>query len=301
MATRSRTALLTLAALVAFAANSVLTRRALGAAAIDPARFAAIRLGSGAAMLLTLRLITPGRAAVPSDPLQPLALLAYAVAFTNAYVALPAGTGALLLFGSVQAMMVAGAVARHQRFGTFEIAGLLLALGGLAWLVAPGIAAPPPAQALLMCGAGVAWGVYTLRGRDTRDPLGTTTRNFALAVPPAVVVAALAFRQLHVSPAGAALAAASGAITSGLGYVLWFAALRGLTAIRAAVVQLAVPLLAAAGGVALLGEHVTTRLALSAVLILGGIALAISMREARGVTRTVRPRGSSAAPRPPGR
>jgi len=277
--------LLTAAALVAFAANSILCRRALGDGSIDAASFAAIRLASGAAMLLAVRAAAPRRAPVASDAAQPLALFAYAVAFTYAYLGLPAGTGALLLFGSVQATMVAGALAAREPIAAGEVAGLVVALGGLAYLVAPGIAAPPLVHALLMCGAGVAWGVYTLRGRGTRDPLGATARNFAWAAAPAVVVALVEARHAHVTAGGVALAAVSGAVTSGLGYVVWFAALRGLTAFRASVVQLAVPLLAAAAGVALLGERVTMRLAVSAVLILGGIGLAIAARGRRAAAR----------------
>ena len=276
------TVLLAAFALVAFAANSILCRAALGSVTVDPASFALVRLVSGAAMLLAIRAFARGdRARGPVDVVQPLALFAYAAAFSFAYVSLSAGTGALILFGCVQATILVGALRAGERFRVPEVVGLALALGGLAYLVAPGIAAPSLAGSVLMALAGMAWGVYTLRGRGSTDPLADTTRNFARAVLPALLLGVFAFRHLHMSTHGLVLAIASGAITSGLGYVLWFAALRGMTAIQAAIVQLAVPALAAAGGTALLGERITWRLVVAAALILGGVALAITLRSAR--------------------
>ncbi len=284
LAARGRLATASLAALalVAFAANSILCRAALGGGAVDAASFALIRLAAGAAMLLALRAVSSGPARPARDRAQPLELFIYAAAFAYAYRSLSAGTGALILFGCVQATMVVGALRSGERFAPSELVGLMLALGGLAYLVAPGLAAPSLAGSALMGAAGVAWGVYSLRGRGTGDPLGVTTRNFVQATAPALLVSLIALRHAHVTLHGAALAAASGAITSALGYVVWFAALRGMSAIQAAVVQLAVPVIAAAGGVALLSERITLRLVISAVLILGGIGLAIATRPRPG-------------------
>jgi drug/metabolite transporter (DMT)-like permease len=208
-------------------------------------------------------------------------LFLYAAAFSFAYRSLGSGTGALILFGCVQATMILAAFRAGERFRLLDGAGLALALGGLGCLVAPGLTAPSPLGSALMAAAGVAWGVYSLRGRDSVDPLGDTTWNFVLATPPALVVVGFALRSAHLTPQGIALAAVSGAVTSGLGYVAWFAALRGLTAIRAAIVQLAVPALAAAGGVVFLSERISLRLVVSGTLILGGVALAVARRSRR--------------------
>ena len=268
--------LLTSLALLAFAANSVICRAALGGHFIDPAGFTLIRLSTGAA---TLQVFRAGWRRAPRtrfDLLQPAMLFLYATTFAFAYLSLGAGTGALILFASVQATMILAAFRSGERFRFLEGTGLVLALGGLACLVAPGLTAPSPVGAVLMASAGVTWGVYSLRGRGSVDAPGDTLRNFILATPLSLLVAGVAFRSVHLSSPGVALAAASGAIMSGLGYVAWFAALRGLPAIRAAIVQLAVPALAAAGGVAFLSERLSLRLVLAAVLILGGVGLAMS-------------------------
>jgi drug/metabolite transporter (DMT)-like permease len=281
---RLGTALLTSLALVAFAANSVICRRALGSHLMDAASFALVRLATGAAVLLAIHAGTRRGFRVSFRPLQPAMLFLYAAAFSFAYRSLGSGTGALILFGCVQTTMILAAFRSGERFRLLEGAGLALALSGLGCLVAPGLTAPSLLGSALMAVAGIAWGVYSLRGRDSADPMGETTWNFVLATPLALAVAGLALRSAHVTPQGVALAAVSGAVTSGLGYVAWFAALRGLTAIRAAIVQLAVPALAAAGGVVFLSERVSLRLVLSAILILGGVTLAIARhsRWARG-------------------
>jgi drug/metabolite transporter (DMT)-like permease len=232
-------------------------------------------------MLLAIRAVRRDGTKRPSDLVQPLALFAYAAAFSYAYLSLSAGTGALILFGCVQATILAGALRAGERFRAAEAMGLALALGGLGVLVAPGLAAPSLLGSVLMAIAGIAWGVYTLRGRGSTDALGDTMRNFTRAVVPALLLGVLAIRHAHMDARGALLAAVSGAITSGLGYLLWFAALRGMTAIQAAIVQLAVPALAATGGVALLGERITWRLVVAAALILGGVGLAIALRSTR--------------------
>ncbi len=269
------TALLTALALVAFAANSVICRTALGGRFIDAPAFGLIRLATGALTLLALQAGSRRPVRVAFGVVQPVMLFLYVTGFSFAYLSLSAGTGALVLFGCVQSTMLLAALRSGERFHVLEIAGLLFALGGLGVLVAPGVTAPSPLGAALMAIAGVAWGVYSLKGRGSADALRDTARNFVLATPLALAVVAFTSRGLHVSPAGAALAATSGALTSGVGYVIWFAALRGLTAIRAAVVQLAVPALVAAAGVLFLDERLTPRLVVSGVLILGGVGLAV--------------------------
>jgi drug/metabolite transporter (DMT)-like permease len=271
-----RTAILAAAALVAFASNSVLCRLALRGAAIDAATFTAIRIVSGAVMLLA---VTAQR----REPILPLVgtwttatlLALYAVPFALAYTWLSTGTGALILFGSVQVTMLAAAVASGDRPRPLQWIGAAIALSGLVYLVFPGLAAPPAGAAALMTVAGIAWGFYSIRGRSLPNPLRQTTGNFVRAVPYAVG-ALLAFAaQAHASAEGVALALTSGAVASGLGYIAWYAALPGLSAMHAGVVQLAGPILAGLGGVILLGEPLTLRLALSAAMVLGGILLAI--------------------------
>ncbi|MEQ8936409.1 MAG: DMT family transporter, partial [Amphiplicatus sp.] len=198
------------------------------------------------------------------------ALFLYAMAFSLAYLRLSAGTGALILFGAVQISMIGYGVARGQRPSSIQWAGIAAALAGLVYLFAPGIAAPPVAFAILMALAGAAWGAYSLLGRGEADPVAATARNFALALPFALFLFAAPVSR-HMTGEGLALAIASGAIASGAGYVLWYRALRGLSPVTAAVVQLAVPAIAALGGVALLGEPMTMRLVIAAALILGGI------------------------------
>ena len=272
---RLATALLTSLALIAFAANSVICRTALGGHFIDAAGFGLIRLATGATTLLALSFGSRRPSRMTFEFVQPAMLFVYVTAFSFAYVSLGAGTGALILFGCVQATMILSAFRSGERFHVLEAVGLVLALAGLAILVAPGLTAPSPGGSALMASAGIAWGIYSLRGRGSPDALAVTTRNFVLATPLALIVAGAAHRGLHVSPLGAALAATSGAITSGLGYVVWFAALRGLTAIRAAIVQLAVPALVATAGVVFLSERFSVRLVVSACLILGGVGVAI--------------------------
>ena len=287
------TLLLTVVALVAFASNSILCRLALGAREIDAASFTLVRLVSGALTLLLVRAAVARRATrktvttATSGPWIPAALLfIYAAPFSFAYIRLSAGTGALILFACVQATMLIGAIRSGERFQWLEGIGLAIALAGLTYLVSPGLSAPSPLGSALMATAGVSWGLYSLRGRGSADPLGDTTLNFIWALPLALLVSLVAVRGTHLSARGIALATASGALASGLGYTIWFAALRGLTAIRAATVQLTVPVLAAAGGVLLLQESVTVRLLVSAALILGGVGLALTGRVRARVSST---------------
>lgn len=277
------TAALTAAAMLAFAANSLLTRMALGAGLIDAASFTSVRMASGAAVLL---LIVLPRWLRPQSPQRPplkrraaLMLFAYMACFSYAYLSLGAGTGALLLFGAVQLTMFVAALRAGEYFAPLSWTGFALAVAGLVYLVSPGLAAPDPVGALLMLAAGVAWGFYSLMGRDAADPLQATAGNFLLGVPLVLGLAgAAALAQpdgLQAQGQGMWLAVASGAIASALGYVIWYAALRGLTAARAATVQLSVPVIAAVGGAALLAEPLTPRLVVASAATLGGIAIVL--------------------------
>ncbi len=273
----ARTAWLTALALCAFAANSLLCRAALGPRTIDAATFTAVRLASGAAVLALL-VRARGMPIGGGSWRGGLALCAYAIAFSLAYLRIPAGVGALILFGAVQVTMIASALARGERLGAGQWIGLLLALGGLAWLVLPGQQAPDPVGAALMAIAGFAWGVYSLLGRGSARPLAATAHNFLWSLPLAAVFVAVHRDDLHAGTRGIALAVASGALASGLGYAVWYTALRGLSAARAAIVQLSVPILAALGGVALLGETASGRLVACGAIVLCGVALAVSAR-----------------------
>jgi drug/metabolite transporter (DMT)-like permease len=277
---RGRTLILTALAVIAFAGNSLLCRLALRDGHCDPAGFTALRLVSGALMLwLLLR-----RRGAPTTPagswLSGLALFAYAAGFSFAYVGLPAGSGALLLFGAVQATMIGYGLARGERLSVLQSLGLLLALAGLVLLFLPSLAAPPVASACMMVVAGAAWGVYSIRGRSAGDPAAATAGNFHRAVPFAVALAAGLLPSLAMDATGALLAVASGALTSGIGYVIWYRAIAGLKVTQAATAQLGVPVLTALGGVAFLGEPFTSTLLLATGLVLGGVALVIGGRRA---------------------
>lgn len=276
--TRQRVLGLTAAAMLAFAANSILCRLALRDTDIDPASFTTLRLVSGALVLWLLVRIRERGTPMPTDGgswWSALALFAYAAAFSFAYLWLPAGTGALLLFGAVQLTMVAGALLAGERLGGKSSFGLLLACTGLVVLVLPGVSAPPWTGAGLMVVAGVAWGLYSLRGRGVADPTRATAGNFLRAAPFALLLTLVSPAHVRWDTNGAAYALASGAITSGLGYALWYTALRGLRASAAAAVQLSVPAIAALGGVVFLGESLSARLVLASAAILGGIALVL--------------------------
>jgi drug/metabolite transporter (DMT)-like permease len=280
---RARVTLLTLSALAGFAANSLLCRAALAAGAADAVTFTTVRIVSGAVVLATLAARTPPRVAPwrAGSGVSAAALFAYALLFSLAYVRIGAAVGALLLFGAVQATMLGWGIARGERPRRREWAGLGLALGGLVALVWPGLSAPDPRGAVLMLGAGVAWGVYSLRGRGAREPLRETAGNFVRAVPLALVASVAAFSPPQMDARGALLAVLSGALASGVGYSLWYAALPVLTATRAAIVQLSVPVLAAGAAALLLGETAGPRLMACGAAILGGVALALTARARR--------------------
>lgn len=270
---------LTALAMAAFAANSVLGRLGLVEGGIGPGSFVLIRLVSGA--LLLCLIAGPRRSLAAASPAGALSLFAYAAFFSYAYLALAAGTGALILFAAVQVTMVGAGLAKGERLSGLQWGGLGLALAGLAWLLSPGLAAPSPAGALAMAVAGVAWGAYSLLGRGKGDPTARTAGNFlgaSLITLPALPFALL----VHPEPApalyGIALAVLSGAVTSGLGYAVWYTALKHLEAAQAGIAQLTVPALAALGGVVILAEPLTLRFSLATLVILGGVGLATLTR-----------------------
>jgi len=273
------TAFLTILALTAFAANSVLCRLALGEDMIDPAGFTSVRLLSGATVLL---FIASFREKSPSRPkggwASSVALFVYAVSFSFAYLTLDTGTGALILFGSVQTTMVLWSMFFGERTHPTELIGIAIAFAGFVYLVIPGLSTPSLTGFLLMSVAGMSWGIYTIRGRGSHAPLLDTSYNFARTIPLVFILVIFSLKDLHYSATGIWLAILSGAIASGIGYTIWYGALPYLSTTRAAVVQLAVPVIAAAGGVIFVGETITPRLALASLLILGGILMVISGR-----------------------
>lgn len=278
--TSFQTILLTTLAMIAFASNSLLNRLALGQQTIDPTSYTTIRLTSGAVMLFVIASLQKknGQAILRGSWFSAAFLFLYAITFSFAYLSLSAGTGALILFGSVQVTMLLLALRDGERPQAVEWTGLCLALGGLVYLVFPGLAAPSLSGSVLMLVAGIAWGLYSIRGRRSQNPLADTAGNFVYAVPMILVIRLIKFEDVHVSTNGIMLATLSGALASGVGYVIWYAAFRGLTTTRAAIVQLSVPVIAAWSGVLLLAETISTRLLLAGVLILGGIGLSVLSR-----------------------
>jgi drug/metabolite transporter (DMT)-like permease len=293
MAMTVRVFILTLLAMIAFASNSLLCRAALKQTTIDPATFTLVRIFSGAvalSLIVMIRRSTPVVAAVSDRRNNPLgahraplqgnwpsaiALFVYAAGFSFAYVNLSAGTGALLLFGAVQATMILWGFGKGERLDATEIVGILIALIGLAVLVFPGISAPPLISSIFMLAAGIAWGVYSLRGKTATDAAAATAGNFLRAVPLALLISLVMLPKMRFDSLGLVYAALSGAITSGLGYIIWYAALAELKAASAATVQLSVPVLAATGGILLLHEPITLRYVIASAAVLGGIALVI--------------------------
>ena len=273
---KTRVFTLTLLAMIAFASNSLLCRAALKHTSIDAATFTFVRIFSGAAVLWVLIKMRKVTSKESGNWWSGLALFVYAAAFSFAYVDLAAGTGALLLFGAVQATMILWGFGKGERLDAIQIVGLLLAAAGLVVLLFPGLAAPPIGGSILMLAAGLAWGVYSLRGKSSRDAIAATAGNFLRAVPFAALVSVLMLPKMHLDSLGVTYAVISGAITSGLGYVIWYAALTGLKAASAATVQLSVPVLAATGGILLLGEPITLRYLVASVAVLGGIALVVT-------------------------
>ena len=271
----ARIVILTLLAMIAFGGNSLLCRAALKQTSIDAASFTFIRIFSGAAALWLIMKMRGAAWKEAGNWSSALALFAYAAAFSFAYNSLAAGTGALLLFGAVQATMILWGFRRGERLHTIQIVGLLVAVTGLVVLLLPGLSAPPLSGSILMLGAGVAWGIYSLRGKMEKNPVSSTAGNFLRAVPLAAIVSIMLLPWARLDRAGIGYAVISGAIASGLGYVIWYTALSGLKAASAATVQLSVPVLAATGGILLLGEPITFRYLIASIAVLGGVALVI--------------------------
>lgn len=280
---------LTAFALTAFAFNSILCRLALRGEEADAVGFTVVRLVSGAVTLVVIgyffrgtgfragekRALTYVRTTGTGSWPSAFFLFAYAICFSFAYLGLTTATGALILFGCVQFTMIGVSVFRGERPTGLEWIGLIVAVSGLIYLVLPGLSSPPLLNALLMATAGVAWGFYTLRGKGSEDPLGDTAGNFVRAVPMAILIALPFLSKVHLSMRGILLAVLSGAVASGIGYTVWYSALKYHTSTRAAVLQLAVPVIAAVGGIVLLLEVADLRILVASVLILGGIAIAV--------------------------
>lgn len=264
--------------MLAFAGNSLLCRLALKTTGIDPASFASMRILSGALMLWLIVRARGGAHQLPGNWPSAFSLFCYAACFSYAYVGLPTGTGALLLFGAVQVTMIGYGLWSGERLSAWQIVGLVLAFAGLVGLLLPGLSAPPLREAVLMLVAGAAWGVYSLRGRGTQDPARATAGNFLRAGIFAIALSAVTRAHTSLDTAGFAYAITSGALASGVGYIIWYTALRGLKATSAASVQLSVPVIAAVGAIVLLDEAVTPRLLVASIVILGGIGLVIFER-----------------------
>ncbi|MBE0615916.1 MAG: DMT family transporter [Burkholderiales bacterium] len=283
--TFARILFLTSLAMVAFAGNSLLCRLALKHTNIDAASFTAVRLISGALTLWVLARVSRRARGGSGNWLSAFALFVYAAGFSYAYVSLPTASGALLLFGAVQATMISHGIWKGERLLKLQFLGLVLALGGLVGLLLPGLSAPPLGGSILMLSAGVAWGVYSLRGKGAGDPTRVTAGNFLRAVPISIGLSALMLGGMSVDGAGLAYAVSSGALASGIGYAVWYTALPALKATSAATVQLSVPVIAALGGVVFLGEPISLRLMGASAAILGGIALVILERRPAAAAR----------------
>jgi drug/metabolite transporter (DMT)-like permease len=265
--------------MIAFAGNSLLCRLALKDTHIDAATFTAIRLISGTLVLWLIVVVRRNPTSGSRSWLSAFALFAYAACFSFAYLSLPAGTGALLLFGAVQATMIGYGLWAGERLRMRQAAGFIFALGGLVLLVLPGLSAPPLLSSALMIAAGIAWGVYSLRGRYAGEPIRTTAENFLRAVPLAIVLSVIMSSRFSFDRVGCLHAILSGGLASGVGYAIWYTAVRGLRATQAATVQLSVPVIAAGGGIAILGEQLGLRFVIASGAILGGIALVIFGKE----------------------
>jgi drug/metabolite transporter (DMT)-like permease len=271
----ARVVILTVLALLAFAGNSLLCRAALAHTHIDAVSFTTIRLLSGAIILWFFVLLRGGMRSGSGNWMSALALFAYAIGFSLSYAHLTAAAGALILFSAVQTTMIGYGLWSGERMRAFQVVGLTLACGGLTGLLLPGLSAPPLIGALLMLGAGIAWGIYSLRGKSAGDPLKVTAGNFIRATPMAAVLSVLLWGNATLDLAGVGYAFLSGALASGVGYAIWYTALPFLKSTTAATVQLSVPIIVALSGVFFLSEPLTLRLLAASVAIIGGIALVV--------------------------
>lgn len=267
----ARIATATIFALLAFAANSILCRMALRIPTIDPFSFTSIRIVSGAITLSAVLLLRAKRGGIGGSWISALQLMAYAATFSVAYMGLTAGTGALLLFGAVQVVMIAAGYRAGERINRKVAAGWLAAVGGIAALTLPSVSSPPLSASLLMIAAGIAWGLYSLRGRRSSEPIAETAGNFVRAVPIALILNALMFSKVLCTGRGVLLAVLSGALASGLGYAAWYTALPRMRAMTAANLQLCVPVIAALFGAFIFREAITFRLVFIAIFVLGGV------------------------------
>lgn len=266
-------------AMIAFAGNSLLCRNALIHTSIDATSFTTIRLISGAMMLWLFSRVRSAEYVRSGNWLSSIALFIYAAGFSFAYVSMTAATGALLLFGAVQVTMIGYGIWTGERLPRLQLVGLVLALGGLIGLLLPGLSAPPLYGSILMLMAGVAWGIYSLRGKDVGDPIRVTAGNFLRTVPITATFSLLMLHSISLDAAGFFYAFLSGALTSGVGYAIWYATLPALKATHAATVQLSVPVLAAIGGVVLLSEPISARLVMASAAVIGGIALVLLQKK----------------------
>ncbi len=273
----AKTTILTGLALIAFAANSVLCRLALGNEAIDAASFTVIRLLSGAIVLFLIIRFTQKNTELSTNGswIASLMLFLYAITFSYAYISLDTGTGALILFGSVQITMILLSLISGTRLHYTEWAGVIIAFTGFVYLILPGVTTPSTVGFLLMAAAGVAWGIYTLKGRGSQNPLMDTAYNFFRTIPLVILLTIITISHANYSSEGVLLALLSGGITSGIGYTIWYIALGGLSATQAAVLQLLVPVIAALGGVLFVSETITVRLTISAAMVIGGILMVV--------------------------
>ncbi|MEZ5346671.1 MAG: DMT family transporter [Pyrinomonadaceae bacterium] len=279
-----RAFLLTLSALTAFAFNSILCRLALKTELIDASSFTGVRLFSGVAALIAISLIVPRKdneVFRGGNWISAFFLFAYAICFSFAYIGLTTATGALILFGMVQTTMITSALVIGERPKSAEWIGLILALGGLVYLILPGLESPTILNSALMALAGISWAFYTLRGKRSEDPLKDTTGNFVRTIPFVILFSIPFISRSHFSGKGILFAVLSGAAASGIGYSVWYGALKYHTATRAAILQLSVPVIAAAGGIVFLSENISLRLVFAGILILGGIGLVIMAKNTK--------------------
>jgi drug/metabolite transporter (DMT)-like permease len=271
----------TVFALIAFAANSVLSRLALGVNSIDASSYTAIRLLSGVIVLMVILQVknTRNQSSAKGSWFSGILLFLYAITFSYAYITLTTATGALILFGSVQVTMITNAIITGNQLRSTEWVGVFIAFAGFLYLISPGVSTPPLKGLLLMTMAGFAWGTYTLRGRDSASPLADTAYNFLRTMPLVLILILTTSPNAKYSLEGVVYASLSGAVASGIGYTIWYIALGGLSTTQAAVIQLSVPVIAALGGIVLIGEAITLRLAVAALMILGGILMVILGRK----------------------
>ena len=274
-----KTILFTGLALIAFAANSVLCRLALGGSAIDASTFTIVRLLSGVIVLTVIlnisKINSNSSPSTKGSWPASIALFLYAFTFSFAYVTLETATGALILFGSVQITMILLTIFSGNRLHISEWVGMAIAFAGFVYLVLPGVTTPSVIGFFLMTVSGIAWGVYTLKGRGSKSPIMDTAYNFLRTVPFVIILAIITMKYAHYSTEGILLAALSGGIASGIGYMIWYIALSGLSVTQAAVLQLLVPVIAAFGGIIFVSESISLRLAVSSTMILGGILMVV--------------------------